>query len=182
MYAVAMDSDTILYYTIITILISLPTGTKIYNWICTLIGNKLYLINTNIYLINIFIIVFTLGGITGVILGNGGVDIILHDTYYIVAHFHFVLSLGAVTSILNGIIYYSIKYLYYNYYIYSIISISISILILYGFLLTFTPMHILGFNIMVRRIPDYPNIYYTWNYIISIGSGITLLSGIMVDQ
>ena len=73
-------------------IISLPTGTKIFNWLCTFIGNNLSVVNTVTFLSNGFLLLFTLGGVTGVILGNGGVDVALHDTYYVVAHFHFVLS------------------------------------------------------------------------------------------
>merc|ERR1711881_267183 len=107
MYTVGLESDTRAYFTAVTMLISLPTGTKIFNWLCTYLGNPLILeIRSCSALFGlIFLLKFTIGGSTGVILGNAAVDIALHDTYYVVAHFHFVLSLGAVTGLLSGIIF-----------------------------------------------------------------------------
>merc|ERR1711970_815979 len=108
MYTVGLESDTRAYFTAVTILISLPTGTKIFNWLCTYLGNPLLLeIRSCSALFGlIFLLKFTIGGSTGVILGNAAVDIALHDTYYVVAHFHFVLSLGAVIGLLSGIMFF----------------------------------------------------------------------------
>ena len=121
---------------------------------------------------------FTIGGSTGIILGNAAVDLALHDTYYVVAHFHFVLSLGAVIAIFSGIIFNGEKIVGKN-----LLSSSCSTLSLYhlvltfiGILLTFSPMHFLGFNVMPRRIPDFPDYFHSWNFLSSIGSGITFLS------
>ena len=121
---------------------------------------------------------FTIGGSTGIILGNAAVDLGLHDTYYVVAHFHFVLSLGAVIAIFSGIIFNGEKIVGKN-----LLSSSCSTLSLYhlvltfiGILLTFSPMHFLGFNVMPRRIPDFPDYFHSWNFLSSIGSGITFLS------
>merc|ERR1711933_265318 len=105
MYTVGMETDTRAYFTGVTILISLPTGTKIFNWISTYLGNAALPLVTSSYFSLLFLLMFTMGGSTGVILGNAAVDIALHDTYYVVAHFHFVLSLGAVISIFAGSIY-----------------------------------------------------------------------------
>merc|ERR1712093_460036 len=107
MYTVGLESDTRAYFTAVTMLISLPTGTKIFNWLCTYLGNPpLLQIRTSSALFAlIFLLMFTIGGSTGVILGNAAVDVALHDTYYVVAHFHFVLSLGAVIGLLSGIIF-----------------------------------------------------------------------------
>jgi cytochrome c oxidase subunit 1 len=122
----------------------------------------------------LFLLMFTMGGSTGVILGNAGVDLALHDTYYVVAHFHFVLSLGAVIAIFSGIAFNGEKI--------SIMSQPCTlslyhlVLTLFGILLTFSPMHFLGFNVMPRRIPDFPDSFHSWNFLSSIGSGITLLS------
>ena len=104
MYTVGMETDTRAYFTGVTILISLPTGTKIFNWLSTYLGNPALLqLKTNSALFAmIFLLMFTIGGATGVILGNAAVDLSLHDTYYVVAHFHFVLSLGAVIAIFSG--------------------------------------------------------------------------------
>ena len=105
MYTVGLESDTRTYFTAVTILISLPTGTKIFNWLCTYLGNPLRLCASSPYFTFLFLLMFTIGGSTGIILGNAAIDLGLHDTYYIVAHFHFVLSLGAVIAIFSGVIF-----------------------------------------------------------------------------
>merc|ERR1712084_83436 len=107
MYTVGLETDTRAYFTGVTILISLPTGTKIFNWLSTYLGNPpLLQVKTSSALFGLlFLLMFTIGGSTGVILGNAAVDLALHDTYYVVAHFHFVLSLGAVIAIFSGIIF-----------------------------------------------------------------------------
>merc|ERR1712032_375339 len=105
MYTVGLESDTRAYFTGVTILISLPTGTKIFNWLSTYLGNLPLSKSTSAFFGLLFLLMFTIGGSTGVILGNAAVDLALHDTYYVVAHFHFVLSLGAVIAIFSGIIF-----------------------------------------------------------------------------
>merc|ERR1712072_86679 len=107
MYTVGLETDTRAYFTGVTILISLPTGTKIFNWLSTYLGNApLLQMKTSSALFSLlFLLMFTIGGATGVILGNAAVDLALHDTYYVVAHFHFVLSLGAVIGLLSGIMF-----------------------------------------------------------------------------
>merc|ERR1712022_99092 len=107
MYTVGLETDTRAYFTGVTILISLPTGTKIFNWLSTYLGNAplLHLRTASAFFALLFLLMFTIGGSTGVILGNAAVDLALHDTYYVVAHFHFVLSLGAVIAIFSGIIF-----------------------------------------------------------------------------
>merc|ERR1711970_749482 len=181
MYTVGLESDTRAYFTAVTMLISLPTGTKIFNWLCTYLGNApLLQLKTSSGLFGLlFLLMFTVGGSTGVILGNAAVDIALHDTYYVVAHFHFVLSLGAVIGLLSGIIFFQEKILGSNNFLPSSSSYnSIYHLVstFFGILLTFTPMHFLGFNVMPRRIPDFPDYFNSWNYLSSIGSEITLIS------
>merc|ERR1712162_34100 len=180
MYTVGLETDTRAYFTGVTILISLPTGTKIFNWLSTYLGNPplLQLRSSSALFALLFLLMFTIGGSTGVILGNAAVDLALHDTYYVVAHFHFVLSLGAVIAIFSGIIFNGEKIVGKN-----LLSSSSSTLSLYhlvltfvGILLTFSPMHFLGFNVMPRRIPDFPDSFHSWNFLSSIGSGITLLS------
>jgi len=169
------------YFTGVTILISLPTGTKIFNWLSTYLGNPplLQLRTASAFFALLFLLMFTGGGSTGVILGNAAVDLALHDTYYVVAHFHFVLSLGAVIAIFSGIIFNGEKILGSK----SLLPSPSSTLSLYhlvltfvGILLTFSPMHFCGFNLMPRRIPDFPDSFHSWNFLSSIGSGITLLS------
>merc|ERR1712150_386639 len=107
MYTVGLETDTRAYFTGVTILISLPTGTKIFNWLSTYLGNLpfLQLRTSSALFALLFLLMFTIGGSTGVILGNAAVDLALHDTYYVVAHFHFVLSLGAVIAIFSAIIF-----------------------------------------------------------------------------
>ena len=118
-------------------------------------------------------------GFIGIILGNAAVDLGLHDTYYVVAHFHFVLSLGAVIAIFSGVIFNGEKIVGSK----NLLPSSSSCNSLYhlvstfiGILLTFSPMHFLGFNVMPRRIPDFPDSFHSWNFLSSIGSGITFLS------
>merc|ERR1711915_401672 len=181
MYTVGLETDTRAYFTGVTIFISLPTGTKIFNWLSTYLGNPplLHLKTNSAFFALLFLLMFTIGGSTGVILGNAAVDLGLHDTYYVVAHFHFVLSLGAVIAIFSGIVFNGEKILASK----SLLPSPSSTLSLYhlvltfvGILLTFSPMHFCGFNLMPRRIPDFPDSFHSWNFLSSIGSGITLLS------
>merc|ERR1712151_1073405 len=180
MYTVGLESDTRAYFSGVTILISLPTGTKIFNWLSTYLGNPplLFLKTSSSLFALLFLLMFTIGGSTGVILGNAAVDLALHDTYYVVAHFHFVLSLGAVLAIFSGIIFNGEKIFSKNLLPSSTSTLSLYYLVLtlVGILLTFSPMHFLGFNVMPRRIPDFPDSFHSWNFLSSIGSGITLLS------
>merc|ERR1711933_51767 len=173
MYTVGLETDTRAYFSGVTILISLPTGTKIFNWLSTYLGNPSFLeLKTSSALFSLlFLLMFTIGGSTGVILGNAGVDLALHDTYYVVAHFHFVLSLGAVIAIFSGEKIFGSKSLLPS--PSSRNSIYHLVLTLVGILLTFSPMHFLGFNVMPRRIPDFPDSFHSWNFLSSIGSGIT---------
>merc|ERR1712020_688157 len=156
-------------------------GTKIFNWLSTYLGNPplLQLRTSSPFFGLLFLLMFTIGGSTGVILGNAAVDLGLHDTYYVVAHFHFVLSLGAVIAIFSGIIFNGEKIVGSK----NLLPSPSSTLSLYhfgstffGVFLTFSPMHFLGFNVMPRRIPDFPDSFHSWNFLSSIGSGITLLS------
>ena len=142
-------------FTGVTILISLPTGTKIFNWLFTYLGNPplLHLRISSVFFSHLFLLMFTIGGSTGIILGNAAVDLGLHDTYYVVAHFHFVLSLGAIISIFSGIIFNGEKIVGTKNLLFSSSS-TLSLfhlhLIFIGILLTFSPMHFLGFNVMRR--------------------------------
>merc|ERR1711930_35603 len=181
MYTVGLETDTRAYFTGVTMLISLPTDTKIFNWLSTYLGNPplLHLRTASAFFGLLFLLMFTIGGSTGVILGNAAVDLALHDTYYVVAHFHFVLSLGAVIAIFSGIIFNGEKILASKSLLpspSSTLSLYHLVLTLFGILLTFSPMHFLGLNVMPRRIADFPDSFHSWNLLSSIGSGITFLS------
>merc|ERR1712217_893205 len=157
------------------------------NWLSTYLGNPplLLLRTSSSFFALLFLLMFTIGGSTGIILGNAAVDLGIHDTYYVVAHFHFVLSLGAVIAIETGIIFNAEKIVGLQNYLPS----SSSTLSLYhlvstflGILLTFSPMHFLGFYVMPRRIPDFPDSFHSWNFLSSIGSGVTFLSFAIVKK
>merc|ERR1712196_519582 len=181
MYTVGLETDTRAYFTGVTVLISLPTGTKIFNWLSTYLGNPplLQLRTSSSLFALLFLLMFTVGGSTGVILGNAAVDLGLHDTYYVVAHFRFVLSLGAVIAIFSGIMFNAKKIVGSKVILASsssTLSLNNLVLTFVGILLTFSPMHFLGLNVMPRRIPDFPDYFHSWNFLSSIGSGITLIS------
>merc|ERR1712110_814704 len=179
MYTVGLETDSRAYFTGVTIFISLPTGTKIFNWLSTYLGNHPLSKSSSALFAFLFLLMFTIGGSSGEILGNAAVDLALHDTYYVPAHFHFVLSLGAVIAIFSGIIFMGETIAGSKSLLpspSSTLSLYHLVLTLVGILLTFSPMHFLGFNVMPRRIPDFPDSFHSWNFLSSIGSGITFLS------
>merc|ERR1712196_181242 len=155
-----------------SLLFALPTGTKIFNWLTTFYFNNIGLTFTHMFYSFVFLLMFTIGGLTCILLANASIDISLHDTYYVVAHFHYVLSLGAVIALFvclllgyNTFIHMiNSTLLYYNFY-FTILGINI----------TFIPLHFLGFNSMPRRIPDYPDLIISWNFLSSSGSSLTVL-------
>ncbi|EAA20795.1 cytochrome c oxidase subunit I-related, partial [Plasmodium yoelii yoelii] len=173
MYTTGLEVDTRAFFTSTTILISIPTGTKVFNWLCTYMSSNFGITHSSSLLCLLFICTFTFGGTTGVILGNGAIDIALHDTYYVIAHFHFVLSIGAIIALFTGVSFFQESFFGKTLRENTIIVLW-SILFFIGVVLTFLPMHFLGFNVMPRRIPDYPDALNGWNMICSIGSTMTL--------
>jgi len=175
MFTVGLSYNALLYFTAGTMIIAVPTGIKIFSWIATMWGGSISFKTPMLFSIG-FILLFTVGGVTGIVLSNSAIDRVLHDTYYVVAHFHYTMSLGALFTAFAGFYYWFGKmsgrqypeWMGKTHFWITFISVN----------LTFFPQHFLGLAGMPRRIPDYPDAFAGWNLVSSIGSYISFAAAL----
>jgi len=173
MFVSGIDVDTKAYFSAATMVIAVPTGIKIFSWIATMWGGSISLKTPMLFAIG-FIFLFTVGGVTGVKIANAGLDVVLHNTYYIVAHFHYVMAMAAAYGIFAGFYYWIGKMAGRQY------PEFWGQVHFWGFLvgtnIAFFPMHFLGAQGMPRRYPDYPDAFWAWHFVSSVGAAIAWAS------
>ena len=173
MYTVGMSLTQQSYFMLATMVIAVPTGIKVFSWIATMWGGSVEFKSPMLWAFG-FLFLFTVGGVTGVVLSQAGIDRVYHDTYYVVAHFHYVMSLGAIFAIFAGIYFYFPK-MTGKMYNEPLAKLHFWMMFI-GANLTFFPQHFLGRQGMPRRYIDYPEAFATWNMVSSIGAFIAFAS------
>jgi cytochrome c oxidase subunit 1 len=176
MYTAGIGANARAYFTIATLIIAVPTGIKIFSWLATMWGGSIEFKAPMLYAIG-FIWLFVLGGVTGVVLANASIDFALHDTYYVVAHFHYVMAIAAIFAMFGAWYYWSAK-MYGREYPEGLAKVQFWVFFI-GVNVLFFPQHFLGVAGMPRRIPDYPDVFAGWNMVSSIGAAITMVGTLM---